>query len=153
MHYHDFILLNYINKLSVESKVGLGGIFEVGVRSCVHTPRRSARLMRRPTVTSWTVFRAGNLIFCPVTMWRSIGMLFYRELHATMRTVFSPANPDPRIIDGHVARSTGQVLRSYSITFRSPDAPTHRHIMDSLWAGSLILCPITMWRSIGMLFY
>lgn len=26
MHYHDFILLNYINKLSVESKVGLAGM-------------------------------------------------------------------------------------------------------------------------------
>jgi hypothetical protein len=39
-------------------------------------------------------------------MWRSIGVLFYWELYARMRALFPPANPDPRIIDGHVVPDT-----------------------------------------------
>jgi prophage maintenance system killer protein len=57
MHYHDFILLNYINKLSVESKVGLvlnGVILNAIDKDCVITMLKlAAGEMDENQFTDW----------------------------------------------------------------------------------------------------
>lgn len=53
---------------------------------------------------------AENLISHPITMWRVIWMLFYRDLHARRRELLPPENPNLRLINGHVMHDKVSLL-------------------------------------------